>query len=118
MIDGHPLIIETDHRNLLFAQQNDSALTARWIAYLQSNFHIVAVMHRPGVRNTLADTLSRLYLITAHDAVTYLDAHATATAALLSIASAYPLRDVSYQDAVDNLALLVDAHSSHQKTRT
>jgi hypothetical protein len=106
MIDGHPLIIETDHRNLLFAQQNHAALTARWIAWLQANFNIVAVMHRPGVRNTLADTLSRLYMITAMDAVAHLDAYPTAAEAVARISASFPLRDASYKDAVDNLAQL------------
>jgi hypothetical protein len=109
MIDGHPIIVETDHRNLLFAQQNHAALTARWIAYLQSNFNIVAVLHRPGVRNTLADTLSRLYVITEIDAAAHLQAYSTAAEAVSNIASSHTIRDDCYRDAVASLVMLCDA---------
>ena len=89
MIDGHPIIIETDHNNLLYAQSHHSALTTRWVMYLQANFNIVAILHRPGVRNVLADTLSRIYSMSAMDALHYLDAHPDITLAVTELARLY-----------------------------
>jgi hypothetical protein len=86
MLDGHPLIIETDHSNLLYAQSHHAALTLRWLMYLQATFNIVAIMHRPGLRNVLADTLSRIYSITSAEAAHVLDRYPSALLAVQSLA--------------------------------
>ena len=86
LIDTQPIVIESDHRNLLFTQEHHSALTHRWVAYIQSNFHIAAFLHRPGILNTLADTLSRLYNITPLDAVSILQSYDNASDAVITIA--------------------------------
>ena len=111
LIDTHPIIIESDHRNLLFTQEHHSALTHRWISYIQSNFHIVAFLHRPGILNTLADTLSRLYMITALDATSILQSYDDASKAVIAIAGSSARRvDVREADLQDiaKLATAVD----------
>jgi hypothetical protein len=115
MIDGHPLIIETDHNNLLYAQSHHAALTTRWLMYLQSNFNIVAILHRPGVRNVLADTLSRLYSMSAVQVETFLDSYSTATQAVSELArlrgrsSAHPYTHLLAQH-VDGLGPFALSH--------
>jgi hypothetical protein len=54
---GHPFILETDHRNLLFIHGGTSAKVTRWSLVLQ-NFDYV-LTHVPGEFNVLADALSR-----------------------------------------------------------
>ena len=63
-----PITVETDHANLLHAQRNHSALARRWIHWIQSEFHIMHILHRPGLRNALADACSRAFDLAASDA--------------------------------------------------
>jgi hypothetical protein len=111
MLDGHPLIIETDHSNLLYAQSHHAALTLRWLMYLQSTFNIVAIMHRPGLRNVLADTLSRIYAITIAEASHVLDIHPSALLAVQTLAQEKRLPPVAesmarHMDALSAFAAL------------
>lgn len=104
MLDGHPLIIETDHSNLLYAQSHHAALTLRWVMYLQSTFNIVAIMHRPGLRNVLADTLSRIYAITPAEASHVLDSYPSALLAVQALAQSKRPPPV-----VESMAMHIDA---------
>jgi hypothetical protein len=54
---GHPFILETDHRNLLFIHGGTSAKVTRWSLSLQ-NFDYI-LRHVAGVENVVTDTLSR-----------------------------------------------------------
>jgi len=65
LIDSQPLLIETDHRNLLYAQSNTNPMTLRWIRYAQANYNITAIIHRSGIRNTVADAMSRISALSA-----------------------------------------------------
>ena len=56
---GKPFIVETDHRNLEYLQDNTSAIVRRWMHVLSGYDYIVK--HIPGSTNVLADALSRLY---------------------------------------------------------
>ena len=114
LIDTQPIVIESDHRNLLFTQEHHSALTHRWIAYIQSTFHIAAFLHRPGILNTLADTLSRLYNLTPLDAVSILQSYDKAADAVVTISNHSTARDASAISTTDlqtiaQLAEQVDA---------
>ncbi len=111
LIDTHPIIIESDHRNLLFTQEHHSALTHRWIAYIQAHFNIAAFLHRPGILNTLADTLSRLYMITALDATSIIQSYDDVSKAVVAIAGSSARRvDVTETDLqhIAQLATAVD----------
>ena len=57
-----PFTIRTDHRNLLFLNQDASTKVLRWKWDIQQyNFH---VEHIPGLENVVADIMSRLCSIT------------------------------------------------------
>ena len=56
---GKAFILETDHRNLEFIEQNTSSIVRRWLHTLAQFDYIVK--HIPGKTNVLADALSRLY---------------------------------------------------------
>ena len=56
---GHHFIVETDHRNLVFMAEATAPKVIRWRLRLQEfDFEI---HHIPGVRNEIADTLSRCF---------------------------------------------------------
>jgi hypothetical protein len=59
---GKTFDAEVDHRNLQYMETSQSPIIIRWRAFLQSfNFRI---RHIPGKLNTVADWMSRQYLIT------------------------------------------------------
>ena len=60
---GHHFIVETDHRNLVFMAEATAPKVVRWRLRLQEfDFQI---HHIPGVRNEIADTLSRCFVANA-----------------------------------------------------
>ena len=60
-VRGKEFILETDHRNLLWMESSQVPIVIRWRVLLQSyNFK---VKHIPGLQNTVADWLSRMYPI-------------------------------------------------------
>jgi phospholipid-translocating ATPase len=60
---GQPFFLETDHRNLLYIDKATAPKVVRWKLILQQyNFRLV---HIPGVTNVIADTLSRLFAMSA-----------------------------------------------------
>ena len=59
-IRGKPIIVETDHRNILWLDQCDSPILVRWRIFIQS--FDVTIRHIPGKYNTVADWISRMDL--------------------------------------------------------
>jgi hypothetical protein len=55
---GHPFIVETDHRNLVWMAASENAKVVRWRTRLQE--YSFDVRHIAGVTNDVADALSRL----------------------------------------------------------
>lgn len=56
---GKPFVIETDHRNLIYMEENTSNIVKRWMHALAEFQYIIR--HIPGPTNILADAMSRLY---------------------------------------------------------
>jgi hypothetical protein len=59
-IRGKPIIIETDHRNILWLDQCEAPILVRWRIFIQS--FDVSIRHIPGKFNTVADWISRMEL--------------------------------------------------------
>ena len=57
---GHHFIIETDHRNLVYMAEATAPKVVRWRLRMQEFDYIIH--HIPGVRNVIADALSRCFL--------------------------------------------------------
>jgi hypothetical protein len=109
LIDSHPIILESDHRNLLNTLEHHSPLTRRWMAYIQCNFNIAAFLHRPGVLNELADMLSRLYHILPIDAVSVIQLHNSVQVAVERIVQYAPQKTEITDAHLAHIATLVDA---------
>jgi hypothetical protein len=60
---GKPLVLETDHRNLVWMESSIVPIVIRWRVYLQS--FDVTIRHISGTKNMVADWLSRANLDTA-----------------------------------------------------
>lgn len=90
LLDGQHILIETDHRNLLYAQANSNALTIRWIRYIQANFIITAILHRPGIRNTVADAMTRSFPVNTTQVLNMLDDFESSDDVLNYLAATYP----------------------------
>ena len=60
-VRGKHFTLETDHRNLLYMDQNTSAIVVRWRTYLQS--YSFLLRHLAGKKNLVADWQSRMYLL-------------------------------------------------------
>ena len=58
---GRDFIVETDHRNLQWIENSQSPIVVRWRALLQS--YSFVIRHIPGKENTVADWMSRMYLL-------------------------------------------------------
>lgn len=58
---GHPFVVETDHRNLVFLYRSINAKVGRWREFI--NLFDVTVVHIPGVTNVVADGISRVCAI-------------------------------------------------------
>ena len=59
---GHHFIVETDHKNILYLQKSQAPKIVRWMLRVQEfDFEVKFI---PGSDNILADTLSRLHLLT------------------------------------------------------
>ena len=56
---GKPLVLETDHRNLLWIEKSEAAIVVRWRIYMQQ--FILWMRHIPGRHNIVADWMSRMY---------------------------------------------------------
>jgi hypothetical protein len=109
LIDSHPIVLESDHRNLLYTQEHHSPLTRRWMAYLQANFNLAAFLHRPGVLNELADMLSRLYTIQPIDAVSAIQQHHSVETAVSRIIEYAPQRQDVTDEHLKHIAVLIEA---------
>ena len=55
---GKPFILETDHRNILWIEKSDVPIIVRWRLFMQS--FVVHIRHIAGLKNKVADWLSRL----------------------------------------------------------
>ena len=55
---GKPFILETDHRNIIWREKSDVPIFVRWRLFMQS--FVVHIRHIPGLKNKVADWLSRL----------------------------------------------------------
>ena len=55
---GKSFILETDHRNILWIEKSDVPIIVRWRLFMQS--FVVYIRHIPGLKNKVADWLSRL----------------------------------------------------------
>jgi RNase H-like domain found in reverse transcriptase len=66
-------IIETDHANLLYMEQNTAPIITRWRVFLQS-FDTV-LRHIPGKQNIVADWMSRQYSLSSLDSTSTDDNH-------------------------------------------
>jgi hypothetical protein len=66
-LQGHPFIIETDHRNLLYLEKATAPKLIRWRLRLQE--FSFKVRHIAGVSNVDPDALSRCHRLEAADAV-------------------------------------------------
>ena len=62
---GKRFTIETDHNNLLWMEASEVPKIIRWRVYLQSFDFLIR--HISGTKNTVADALSRLFVITCDD---------------------------------------------------
>jgi hypothetical protein len=60
LLQAKELILETDHKNLVWMEKSESAIVVRWRLFLQ-NFNL-KVRHIPGKENVAADTLSRQFV--------------------------------------------------------
>jgi len=58
-LHGKPLVLETDHRNLVWIEKSTVPIVIRWRVYLQS-FQIW-LRNIPGKQNIVADWMSRMY---------------------------------------------------------
>ena len=58
-LTGKPFIVETDHRNLVWMETSLVPIIIRWRVLLQS--YVFNIRHIPGVKNSVADWLSRMY---------------------------------------------------------
>ena len=56
---GKPLVLETDHRNLLWIEKSEAPIVVRWRIYLQS--FTIWLRHIEGRKNVVADWMSRMY---------------------------------------------------------
>ena len=63
LLRSRSFVIETDHANLLYMEQNCAPIITRWRVYLQS--YNIYLRHIPGKTNTVADWLSRQYSISS-----------------------------------------------------
>lgn len=55
---GKPIILETDHRNLLWIEKSEVPIVIRWRVYMQS--FTIWLKHISGPKNVVADWLSRM----------------------------------------------------------
>ena len=55
---GKPFVLETDHRNILWIEKSDVPIIVRWRIFMQS--FVVTIRHIAGLKNKVADWLSRL----------------------------------------------------------
>ena len=55
---GKYFILETDHRNILWIEKSDVSIIVFWKLFMQS--FVVHIRHIPGLKNKVADWLSRL----------------------------------------------------------
>ena len=62
---GKDFLVETDHRNLQWIENSQSPIVVRWRALLQS--YSFLIRHIPGKDNTVADWMSRMYLLDGED---------------------------------------------------
>ena len=62
---GRDFVVETDHRNLQWIENSQSPIVVRWRALLQS--YSFVIRHIPGKENTVADWMSRMYLLDGED---------------------------------------------------
>ena len=60
---GKEFHVKTDHRNLLYMQRSCNAKVQRWFGYLMLFDFIIE--HIPGVKNVVADALSRVFAFMA-----------------------------------------------------
>jgi len=58
-LHGKPIVLETDHRNLVWIEKSTVPIVVRWRVYLQS-FQIW-LRNIPGKQNIVADWMSRMY---------------------------------------------------------
>ena len=56
---GKPLVLETDHRNLVWIEKSEAAIVVRWRIFMQQ--FIIWLRHIPGRQNIVADWMSRMY---------------------------------------------------------
>ena len=59
---GQEFVLETDHANLLYIEKSTVPKLIRWRLQLQD--FVFTIRHIPGRRNTVADCLSRMHLLT------------------------------------------------------
>ena len=62
---GRDFVVETDHRNLQWIENSQSPIVVRWRALLQS--YSFVIRHIPGKENTVADWMSRMYLLNGEE---------------------------------------------------
>jgi hypothetical protein len=67
LLRAKKFIIETDHANLLYMEQNTAPIITRWRVFLQS-FDTV-LRHIPGKQNIVADWMSRQYSLSTLDSI-------------------------------------------------
>jgi hypothetical protein len=65
LLAGKEIIIQTDHQNLLWMQNNQTPIVQRWQIYMQGFMHKVQLI--PGKKMGMADYLSRMYSVTDED---------------------------------------------------
>jgi hypothetical protein len=61
MLAGKENIIQTDHQNVLWMENNQTPIVIRWRIYMQSFMHKVQLI--AGKKMGLADYLSRMYSV-------------------------------------------------------
>ena len=60
-LKGKEFLVESDHRNLQWIESSQSPIIVRWRTLLQS--YDFLVRHIPGKENTVADWISRMYVV-------------------------------------------------------